>query len=247
MENKHPHSGHRARMKQRFLKEGLEGFQDHEIMEFLLFYSMARQDTNELGHRLLNKFGSFDRALDAPLEELLKIEGIGKHSAILLKLIPEICRRYRMSKLNDPNDMQSLDTVGAFLIEHYLPLSHEQVTMILLDNRQHMISFEIVHNGSANSSDLNIRRIVEIALTKGAASIILAHNHPSGELLPSDTDIATTKFLMRAFDPIDLHLREHILVAGDQYLPIVRYISENAKYEARYIAVRAEDVSEKSF
>ena len=241
MKSNCPHSGHRARMKERFLKEGFQNFADHEIMEFLLFYSMPRKDTNEIGHQLLSQFGAFDRAFDAPYTELLKIDGIGEHSAILLKIIPEICRRYRMNKLENAKNMQTLESAGDFLVEHYLPLENEQVTMILLDNRQRMISFEILHNGSANSSDINVRRIVEIALSKSAASVILAHNHPSGELIPSDSDIATTKYLMNAFAPIDLHLREHILVAGDRYLPIVRYISENARYEPRYIAVRAED------
>ena len=228
-------------MKERFLENGCRSFQDHEVLELLLFYSMPRKDTNELGHKLLAHFGSFDRVFDAPVEEILKVDGIGMHSAILLKSIPEIARRYRMSKISDGNDMQSLERAGDFLVEHYMPLRCEQVCMILLDNRQRMISFEVVHEGSANSSDLNIRRIVEIALAKGAASVILAHNHPNGELMPSDTDIATTRYLIKAFEPIDLHLREHILVAGDRYLPIVQYISENARYEARYIAVRADD------
>ncbi|MBE6639852.1 MAG: DNA repair protein RadC [Ruminococcaceae bacterium] len=234
-----PHAGHRARMKQRFLQEGFQNFQDHEILEFLLFYSIARQNTNELGHMLLDRFGSFHRAFDAPLSELLKLDGIGEHSAILLKIIPEICRRYRISKLENTTNMQSLDTAGEFLIEHYMPLQYEQVSMILLDNRQNMISFETIHNGSVNSSDINIRRIVEIAFTKGAASLILAHNHPNGKLIPSDADITTTKFLKNAFAAIDLKLREHILVAEGKFLPLVRYIAENAKFEPRYIALRA--------
>ena len=237
-----PHEGHRARMKQRFLKEGFQNFADHEILEFLLYYAMPRKDTNEIAHRLLDTFGSFDRVFDAPISELLKVDEIGEHSAILLSTLPEVSRRYRMSKLSNDKNMQSLDTAGNFLVEHYMSLRHEQVTMILLDNRQRMISFEIVHNGSVNSSDVNVRRIVEIAFSKGAASIILAHNHPSGELIPSDSDIATTKHLMNAFSPIDLNMREHILVAGDRHMPIIRYISENAIYEPRYIAVRAEDV-----
>ena len=143
--------------------------------------------------------------------------------------------------------MQSTEDFGKYLTEYYMPLEFEQVTAILLDNRQRMISFEIVHNGSVNSSDINVRRIVEIALTKGATSIILAHNHPNGELIPSDTDITTTKYLMNAFMPIDLHLREHLLIAGDKYLPIIRYISENARYEPRYIAVRSDDLPEIPF
>jgi DNA repair protein RadC len=169
----------------------------------------------------------------------MKTEGIGEHSAILLKIIPEICRRYRISKLGSNKSMESLDIVGDFLIEHYMAQKHEQVTMLLLDNRNQLISFEILYDGSVNSSEINARRIVEIALSKGAASIILAHNHPAGELIPSDTDIATTKFLINAFRPIDLRLREHILIAGDKFFPIVRYISENATFQPRYIAVRA--------
>ncbi len=228
-------------MKGRFLQDGFGNFRDHEILEFLLFYAMPRKDTNELGHLLLSRFGSLDRVFDAPIEELMRVEGVGEHTAVLLKTVPELSRRYRLSKLKKQSDMQSMQTVGDFLVEHYMPVSYEQVTMLLLDARQRMISFEVVHNGSANSSDLNIRRIVEIALAKGASSIILAHNHPNGELTPSDTDVATTKYLMKAFEPIDLHLREHVLVAGDRYLPIVRYIAENAEFRPRYIAVRADD------
>ena len=241
MANDSPHSGHRARMKARFLENGFKGFEDHEVLEFLLFYAVARRDTNELGHALLARFGSLHRVLDAPISELTKVEGIGEHTAVLLKTLPEVCRRYRLSKLKNQKNMETLDNIGAFLVEHYMPLSHEQVTMLLLDNRQQMISFEILHSGSVNSSDINIRRIVEIALSKNAASVVLAHNHPSGNLVPSDSDIATTKMIMSALRPIDLRLREHILVAGENYLPIVHHMAENARFEPRYIAVRAED------
>lgn len=241
MANDSPHSGHRARMKARFLENGFRGFEDHEILEFLLFYAVARRDTNELGHALLGRFGSLHRVLDAPISELTKVEGIGEHTAVLLKTLPEICRRYRQSKLENQKSMETLDDIGNFLIEHYMPLDFEQVTILLLDNRQQLISFEILQNGSVNSSDINVRKIVEIALMKNAASVVLAHNHPSGNLVPSDSDITTTKMIMNALRPIDLRLREHVLVAVDSYLPIVRHIAENARFEPRYIAVRAED------
>ena len=244
MKPKSPHEGHRARMRKRYRAEGFYNFEDHQFLEFLLFYSHPRRDTNELAHLLLEHFGSFARVLDASVEELIKVSGIGEHSAIFLKALPEACRRYRLDKLENTRNIQTIDDAGKFLVEYYMPLEYEQVTMILMDNRQKMISFEIIHDGSANSSDINIRRIVEIALAKGAASVILAHNHPSGELIPSDADLATTKHLINTFKSIDLHLKEHILVANGRFLPINRYIMENAKYEPRYIAVRAEDTEE---
>lgn len=244
MKTKCLHEGHRARMRKRYRSEGFYNFEDHQFLEFLLFYSHPRRDTNDLAHLLLNHFGSFDRVLDAPVEELMKVSGIGEHSAIFLKTLPEAARRYRVSKLGKTANALTIDKAGEFLIEYYMPVETEVVTMILLDNSQRMISLEIVHEGAVNSSEINVRRIVEIALSKGAASIILAHNHPKGDLIPSDTDIATTKHLITTLKTIGLHMKEHLLVANDRFLPINRYIMENAIYEPRYIAVRAEDTEE---
>ncbi len=240
MRKQSPHHGHRSRMRKRYRNEGFYNFEDHQFLEFLLFYAHPRKDTNELAHLLLNHFGSFDRVLDASVEELMKVAGIGEHSAIYLKTLPEASRRYRISKMGNIKSTPTIDDAGNFLVEYYTPLEYEQITMILLDNRQKMISFEVVHDGSPSASTINIRRIVETALAKSAASIILAHNHPNGELIPSDADIATTKYLMNTFQSLELCLKEHILVANGSYLPIKNYISENAKYEVKYLVVPKE-------
>ena len=239
--NKCLHEGHRARMRRRYRIEGFDSFEDHQFLEFLLFYAHPRKDTNDLAHLLLNHFGSFDRVLDAPVEELVKVSGIGEHSAIFLKTLPEVSRRYRICKLDKTENPLTIDEAGKYLTEYYMCLKTEVVTMILLDNSQRMISLEIVHKGALNSSEINVRRIVEIAITKGAASIILAHNHPDGDLIPSNDDLSVTKHLIKTLKSIDIHFKEHILVANGRFLPINRYIMENAVYEPRYIAVRAED------
>ena len=92
------HEGHRQRLKERFIKNGLSDFEDHNVLELLLFYSVPRSDTNELGHKLLKKFGSLSNVFDAPVDELCKVEGIGLHSATLIKLIPELCNLYYVVK-----------------------------------------------------------------------------------------------------------------------------------------------------
>ncbi len=92
------HSGHRARVKQRFLRGGLDSFDDHQVLELLLFYALPQRDVNELAHALLNHFGTLSAVFDAPEQELLQVPGIGENAAVLVKLLPQIARRYLISK-----------------------------------------------------------------------------------------------------------------------------------------------------
>lgn len=240
--NKNPHDKHRQRLRQMFLDCNPEKMPDHMILEFLLCYSIPRIDTNGIAHDLINRFGGLENALDADIEELMKVPGIGENSALLLKTIPLLCSRYATNKLRPRICFQSTQKAAEFFIEYYLSKNKEIVSALLLDNAGCLICHTELHEGAVNSSNVNARKLAQIALGYNAASVILAHNHPSGDPTPSDADLYTTKQLMKAFSGIDLTLKAHIVVAGDRYVDAVKVVEENAKYEVRYMAFRADEL-----
>lgn len=225
---------HRSRLKRRFLNTGLEGFEPHNILELLLFYAIPRADTNKIAHALIKKFGSLHAVFDADINELITIDGISMHSATLIKLIPEISTAYRTDKIKSDMKFGSIESIGAFLCEYYSHIKIEAVTLLLFDNKMALIDFIKIFEGSINSSDINARKIAEIALIKGASEVILAHNHPLGEAVPSASDIKTTGFLKSALDGIDIHLAEHIVVAGENFTPIIEYVRSNPNLSSLY-------------
>ncbi len=215
------HENHRDRLKNRFLAEGLDTFDPHNVLELLLFYSIPRQDTNELAHALMKRFGSLSEVLDAPFEELIEIPGIKEHSATLLKLIPAVARRYVIDKNQTKEPLSDMDKIGKYLVDRYCGVNVETVLLLLLDNKYAVIDCVKIHEGSVNSAAITMRRLVETALFKRASMAVLAHNHPGGVAIPSADDIYTTKEVKRAFDIMEIHLLGHILVAGEQYIDLL--------------------------
>ncbi len=166
---------------------------------------------------------------------------MGRCAAAFLKVIPALCERYSKEKVRRHMNFSSLERAASFFIDYYLSKTEEEVTMLLLDNGNRLISFERVHVGSVNSSAVNPRKLVETAMKKNAVSLILAHNHPSGEAKPSKSDIDTTRHLMDAFLPIDLQLKAHFVVAGDRCTDILPMLYDRTRFQVRYIAVHSGD------
>ncbi|MBO4929652.1 MAG: DNA repair protein RadC [Clostridia bacterium] len=215
------HDGHRQRLIQRFLEEDLDNFEPHNVLELLLFYAIPRKDTNELAHVLIDTFGSLKGVFDAPYEELVKVNGIGSNAAALLKLVPSLTRTYYSS---DARGM-ILDTSeksGEYFLPYYIGQTEEVVRLACLDAGGKVISNQILHRGSANAAEVNIRKIVNIALRNNAMGVILAHNHPGGLPLPSEEDVATTKSIREALIPMGILLMDHIIVAGQDYVSMAR-------------------------
>ena len=215
------HENHRDRVKQRFLSEGLDHFDPHNILELLLFYSIPQKDTNELAHALIKKFGSLSGVFDAPLQELTAVPGIKMHSAILLKMIPALSRRYVIEKNQCRERLSDMNKIGKYLVDHYIGINVETVFLLLLDNKFNVIELVKVHEGSVNSAAITLRKLIEIALFKHASMAVLSHNHPSGIAIPSQADLFTTKEVKQAFDLIEIKLLGHILVAGNSYIDIL--------------------------
>jgi len=216
------HDNHRERIKARFLAEGLDSFEEHNKLELLLFYVIPRKDTNETAHRLIEKFGSLTGVFDANIEELETVEGIGRNAAIYLKLMPQIARAYFTGNMDMRARFDNVDKIGRLLISRYLGVTTETVLLTLLDNKFKIIDLIKVHEGSVNSARVTPRMLIEPAVRRNAAMVVVSHNHPAGIAVPSGTDMATTANLITAFRVVGITLLEHILVAGNQYAALVR-------------------------
>ena len=212
------HDGHRERMKARFLQHGLENFDEHNVLEILLFYSLPRVDVNPIAHALMSRFGSLASVFDAPIEELEKVEGVGRNTALLIKLIPQISRRYLMSKSSSEEILNSTKKAGSFLIPRYYAERDEVVYMICLDAKCKVLCCRLMTRGSVNSADISIRKIVEVALLHNATSVIISHNHTSGIALPSVEDKETTRKIYFSLKAVDISLTDHIIVADSDYV-----------------------------
>ena len=215
------HQGHREKMRQRFLKSGLEGFADHEALELLLFYAIPRQDTNPIAHRLMERYGSLSAVLSAPAEDLKKVEGIGESAAVLLKAAGQIAQKARLSDATAQRPLTDVEAVGAYLLERYAGETHEMLYELCLDQKGKLLACKRLSEGSASSAALDIRKVVENAILTSASAVILAHNHPSGIALPSDDDCAATTRAARALQTIGVTLADHIVVADDDFVSMV--------------------------
>lgn len=212
------HKGHRDRLKERFLLEGLDHFKDHAILEFLLFYAIPRRDTNEISHRLIQQFGSLSGVLDAPVEELCKVEGIGISSATLLAMIPDLCRVYLNDKYSTGELLNTTAKLGEYLRHKFIGRENETIMLLCLDNKCKPLRCEIIGEGTVDTVGVSPRRIVDLAVRVGATSVVLAHNHPKGFAIPSNKDVSMTKTLYQTLIAVGITLLDHVIVAqGDYY------------------------------
>ncbi len=223
------HDGHRGRLKERFHQEGLDNFEEHQVLELLLFYCIPRKDTNPIAHQLLKRFGSVTRVLEAPASELKKIEGVSDATADFLHLVRELLRYCSVRDQSVTKVLTTIEACGEFMVPYFTALRNETVFLLSLDSKCKVISCKKVGEGSVNSAGVPIRRVVEMALGENATTVVLAHNHPSGVALPSDDDVATTIRLSRALSAVEITLIDHLVVADGDYVSI----AQSGRYDYR--------------
>ncbi|MGE4484892.1 MAG: RadC family protein [Oscillospiraceae bacterium] len=214
------HDGHRERIKKKFLEYGLPFFDDHQVLEMLLYYAVPRGDTNPLAHRLLDRFGNLSAVFDAPYDELMKTEGVGANTAVLIKLLPQVYRRYAISRESMDDILDSTKKAGAYLVPRFCAEPDEVVYLACLDAKCKVLACKLLFRGGVNSTHVSIRKIVETALTYNSTSVILAHNHTSGIALPSLEDEETTRRIQTALSSVDITLTDHIIVADRDYVSL---------------------------
>lgn len=215
------HKGHRQRLKERFLKSGFADFEEHEVLELLLFYCIPRKDTNPIAHDLISRFGSFAQVLDAPVSELQKVEGIGENAATFLSVIRQTSGFYQINRFSKNKALTTTEAYGRYLVPYFSTQRSEEVYLLCMDAKCMVLCCRKVGDGSINSTSISIRKIVEIALAANATSVVLAHNHPSGIAIPSAEDIATTKLVANALLMVDVILNDHIIVADNDYTSLL--------------------------
>ena len=216
------HDGHRQRLKDRFLEEGLEHFTDVQVLELLLFYCIPRQDTNPLAHALIDHFGSLAQVLEAPAAELEKVKGIKTNAATFLSLMNQVGRYYLVNRSQKNVILPTIEKCGDYLTSYFYGRRNEAVYLLCLDAKCKVRCCKLLGEGSVNSAGISIRRIVETALGVGATTVVLAHNHPSGIALPSPEDIQTTYRVAAALNAVEIALADHIVVADDDYVSMVQ-------------------------
>ena len=209
--------GHRSRLKERFKKSGLTGFHDYEIIEFVLTYAIPRRDVKPLAKNLIEHFKNLRNIFDASVEDLQSVQGIGEHAAILIKLLKESASAYLLHKIKNENVIDSVDSVIEYC-RHYLAGNRDEVFLLLyLNSKNAIIEKEIIQTGTIDQTVVYPRKVIESAIKHNASSLILVHNHPSGDPSPSEADRNLTKVLTRALRTIDIVVHDHIIIGKDSH------------------------------
>jgi DNA repair protein RadC len=214
------HSDHRARMRARVEKYGLDSLAEHEALEYILFFVIPRQDTNPIAHALIDRFGNFANVLEAPEKELEAVPGIGPAAARFLHSLREI-ERYDMLSRRGPHTRLA-DTKQ--LADYLMPLFHgekkEKLAMLALDDRRRLLRLIWLEDGSAGAVDISVRKIASAAVEAGAACVVMAHNHPDGIVLPSREDLLSTQAVMQALSLLDIRLLDHLIFAQEEWISL---------------------------
>ncbi|MFN3505072.1 MAG: RadC family protein [Caldimicrobium sp.] len=210
--------GHRIRVKERFLKAGAEAFTDEDLLELLLFFSIPRKDTRGLARTLLQRYqGRLDKVLDAPIEELANIPNLGVNSLLPLKVVHEVAKRYLKARLQEVHYLKSPKEVYEYLLYELKGEKREVFMVLYLASDLKVLSVEKLFLGTINESIVYPREIFGRAYQLGASQLIIAHNHPSGNLTPSEEDKNITRQLILIGKLLQLKIIDHLILGGDNY------------------------------
>lgn len=223
------HEGHRRRLKKRFVKDGFDYFEPHNILEMALFYTSPRQDTNGLAHDLLRRFGSLSGVLDAPFDALRSVPGVGDETAIFLKMIPELARKYTQSSQAEKTVLTEPEAAVAFFEPRFLGRTNEVFMAAFLNARGEVIASDVFSEGDDSAVVMDVTAVTRRAILLGASAVIAAHNHPHGFAVPSAQDVAMTDRLAAALNALGVRLCDHIIFSREDSIRMSR--AKNSKRE----------------
>lgn len=210
------HDGHRKRLKEEFLRGGLENVPEHRALELLLCYAIPQGDVNPLAHRLMERFGSLAGVLDATPEDLMQVSGVGEHTAVLLKLIPAMGACYLRSRTEEGVVVRTTEDARTVFEPYFFGARSERVCVASLDAKYKLLGVAMISEGSVNGAEITTRKVVEEAFSKNATVLLLAHNHTSGLAIPSEADLQTTRLLAGRLRGLGLYLQDHLVFCDDE-------------------------------
>ena len=219
------HFGHRKRMRKRYLKHGFNDFSDHEVLEFLLYFSIPRSNTNEIAHLLLNRHRKLSNVLNADPDDLKKIAGIGDNSAILLNMIPKLFARYELDRLNVTGEPFTEEKIKDYLQIHYLGETVEHSVIMLFNAKMQLIECVPFDLGTTGHCTVDYVSMARYVVKNNVDHFAVAHNHPYGSTTPSDYDKLVTKSIYNIFNPIGKHLIDHYIVTDNEVVSINKAIN----------------------
>lgn len=209
------HAGHRKRVKDEFLANGLNGLPDHRVLELLLFYAIPQGDVNPLAHRLMDHFGSLAGVFHATHEQLMEVEGVGYSTAVLIRMIPAVAARYLQANSSFEGQLTSPWQFRELLLPLFFGQRDELAYLVCMDAKSKLIATKKLGEGVADAVQITARKVLETALGCNASRVVLAHNHVSGVALWSDADLDTTLKLKPLLRAAGIELVDHFIIAND--------------------------------
>ncbi len=215
MEAKPSYLEHRQRLRERFHKNGAEGMHDYEVLELLLTYAIPRKDVKPIAKDLLRRFGTFAGVLDANPKEIEAVAKVGPISSTLIRLVKETGAFYLAQKMKAGDVLSSPQAVLDFARAKLAGYPREAFMVIFLNTKNRVLHHLVIQEGTVDRAVIYPRRLVEEALNFHASGVILVHNHPSGDVQPSNEDKQLTRAIIEAVRPIDLKILDHIIVGKE--------------------------------
>jgi DNA repair protein RadC len=209
--------GHRQRLRDRFVKDGFKGFAPHEVMELLLTLAIPRRDVKQAAHKLMNRFGSVRGVLDAPVSELKEIPGLNQVAPVALKIIREAADFYLQQKAEEQVSLSTPEALHDFWRSRIGSLNYEVFQVAYLDSGYRLIKdgVDTLEEGTIDRAAVYPRRVMDAALRRNAAGLVFAHNHPNGNIIPSDQDKVLTRALVLAAETLQIKVIDHVIVSND--------------------------------
>jgi DNA repair protein RadC len=235
--------GHRKRLRDKFIKSGLAGFHDYEIIELLLSLGTPRRDCKQQAKEAIKKFKTLRGVLEAPPEELQQIEGIGPHSVFGIKLVQEVAREFLKEKIIDKPIFKSAQEIFDYLYHSMRDLKKELFKVVYLNSQNQIIEIEDLFEGTVNASSVSPREVVEKTVKNNAVSLIFVHNHPSGNPKPSESDRELTRDLVYAVCTVSIRVLDHVIIGENRYFS---FAGEGLieEYELEYLNLKMKGISE---
>lgn len=217
LKTKPHHAGHRARLRERFLTAGPEALADYELLEMILFPAKPIGDVKPMAKSLLARFGSFGQVLVAEPLELMKVEGVNEAAVVAIKVAKAAAERLLKEEVADKPIIKSWTRLLDYCRIHIGHNQNEEFHVLFLNHKLELIADERQQKGTINHTPVYPREVVKRALELGASSLILVHNHPSGDVQPSKSDVDVTRQIVDAARALNIEVHDHLIISAKKH------------------------------